>query len=183
MYQCTATFTTVARTVWVSDEVWARLDPKAGRLSARGRWALAGAAVLVTAAVAGLWLVQSAGLVRPRLSLENGGWTAGTANPSTRAVEETTTVDNDGWTAVRVESVTGVAAGPRVVGVEGVPVTIPAHGSATITVHYRVTRCAPPPTSLGFGLRVARWWGTETIGLGSGHEQPPMIDEACTGRP
>lgn len=165
----------------VSDEVWAQLDPRAGRLSRRGRLALAGATALTAAAVVAGYALLAGGTVWPRLSVESD-W-SGHFSPGRHNFSETLTIDNDGWAGARIVSV-GAPRGLRVTGVDGLDGEVGAGGSAALTVHYLVTDCARPPAEpVTLLLHVDRWWGTATVRLRPPDQVPSLITPACTGSP
>lgn len=149
---------------WVSDEVWARLDPRAGRLTRRGRLALALGALGVAALAVAVWLAASSGLIRPRLSVAPG-W-SGTFSHADHSFSETVRIDNTGWTDAHLRSVTTSVQGLRVSAVRGLPRTLAAGSSATVTVHYAVSDCSLRWTGPStFEVHVAQWWGSATVPL------------------
>jgi hypothetical protein len=163
-------------TGWVSDEVWAQLDPRAGRLTRSGRLALTVSAVAAIALIVGIWAAGVSGVVRPRLSAT--GWSA-TTGPVT--VVETVTAANTGWTTARLTSVATPTAGLRIEGVRGLPVHVRSGASARIIVRIAVTDCANPPSGwIPLQVRASHWWGTTSAALaepsGGG---PPLAAEAC----
>lgn len=187
----------------MSDEVWAQLDPKAGRLTARGRRALAAGVAFVAALLAAALVVALSGAVWPRLALIGGGWQQAGSEPGSRVISVGVEVDNHGWTAARI---TGVAAPPglRVTRVEGasvtpatpddpggagrpdsaLPITVPVHGQVSLTVFYSVVSCAEPaPNPERMRVEVSRWWGTASVGLDLGRlpPGPPLAVGACRG--
>jgi hypothetical protein len=166
---------------WVSDEVWAQLDPRAGRLSRRGRFALALAALGAAALVIVVWAAGASGLVRPRLSVD--GWASqesGHASFSERVV-----LANHGWTTARLTAVTTPTRDLHVTGARGLPVHIRPGETVTITVRLAVLDCANPPSGwIPVRARVSHWWGTTSAALdapsGGG---PPLAREACHRAP
>ncbi len=168
---------------YVTDQVWSRLDPSAGRLSrrtaVRGSVAVAVALVLLVAGS----LVWSAGLVVPRLVWPNDGrdWEE---NPDWVRVH--VLVLNDGSWPVTVRDIGRSGPGMQLLGVEGwergtpspFPVTLAAHTGIGATLVYRVTDCAGYPRgSWPVTAVVERPWGVMTVDVVPGHDWPQWQED------
>lgn len=167
----------MATTAWVSDEVWARLDPDAGRLGRRGRWALTAVVIAAVAVCALGYAFLAAGLVRPRLTLRGDGWEQASSAARARTVTVIASLYNAGWTQVTVDSLTTSSHGLRVSGAEALPRTIRADTGTTIAVDLQMTDCAHPGP-LVLLARVPRWWGTATVRLAVS-DLPDVVAAAC----
>lgn len=151
----------------VSDEVWAQLDHRAGRLSSISRWrvAVAGSlgAVLAVAAAAGWY----SGLVSPQLSVsKRTTHVAGNGD-----VVINLTVTNDGWLPADVQW-PGSDRGPTSPGLtllrtEGpLPARIVPRASVQLAYVYRIESCATTRhTTWRPSLDVARPWGAQRVSL------------------
>ena len=91
----------------VSDEVWAELDPSAGRLSrrtARRLWLAAAVAAVAALVYAFAW---SSGIIPPELVATDSGWqvnrdVVGDADTQNPSVTRNISIRNEGWTPVRI---------------------------------------------------------------------------------
>jgi hypothetical protein len=159
----------------VSDEVWQRLDPDAGRMSRRELarlWLVIGAAVVVLIGGSTVWRT---GLVVPRLV-----WTGGT-QASYHTVDRVARVGvdllNAGRFPVTVGSVgrsdpglqfLGTATGPNADDpmTRPFPVTLEPDNGIVLWLVYRVTDCASLSTaSWPVTAIVERPWGSMTVDL------------------
>jgi hypothetical protein len=172
---------TRTKTQWVSDEVWAELDPTAGTLSrTQRRRALAAASAAVAVLIAG-FAVDRSGVVRAHIDYSADSANAGAASLNPRFFIRQVAVQNTGWTTVRVTGVGQDGPGLRLVrpgGPEGLPKDLELQDStpvpfdlhpgqiATVEVAYQVTDCAAVPSdSFPVALRIDRLWGTQTIDI------------------
>jgi hypothetical protein len=146
----------------ISDDVWRRLDPNAGRLSVvttRRMWRVMGAAALL--AVVSTWLVWT-GVVVPRLAvpLDEGAEYGG---GPTVAPYFVFTIENVGWTPVTAVTAGGGSPGLQLVEVRGpFPVTLEPGDRVRFTLVYRVADCTRPsaePNTVTVWVR--RWWGEQ----------------------
>lgn len=189
---------------WVSDEVWAQLDPRAGTLG-RGqrRGLVAGAAAAAVLVAAGFAADRS---VRAHLVLaRDAGYQASTTKDSqgARILTRQFTVKNTGWTTVRVVGVGQDGPGLRLLGsgtseIPGAqpPFDLGPGKTAAVVVVYEITDCAAVPTGpFPVAVRVHGLWGTQTLHVALPQEytgpdgfviNPPMTewqkamaDQAC----
>jgi hypothetical protein len=170
MYQCSATLTTV--TIWLSDETWSQLDPRAGRLRGRSRIALTvsliAAAVLVLAGIA----AGRSGLLSPRISAH---WQEIHTLPGSHAITETLLLSTDGTFDERLTGVAAGGPGLRVTATTPLPALIPQSRSLPFTVRITITDCAVVAnTGVRIVLRVHRFWGTASH---------PINEDGADGRP
>ncbi|MEY9862806.1 hypothetical protein ABH935_008454 [Catenulispora sp. GAS73] len=172
---------TRTKTRWVSDEVWAELDPTAGTLSrAQRRRALAAALAAVALLIAG-YTIDRSGVVRAHIDYYGDSGNIGATTPNPKFFTRQVAVRNTGWTTVHVTGVGQDGPGLRLVrpgGPEGFPKDLELVGSTpapfdlhpgqivTVEVAYQVTDCAAVPSgSFPVTLRVDRPWGTQTIDI------------------
>ena len=168
---------------YISDEVWSRLDPSAGRLSrrtaVRGFVAVVLALVLVVAGS----VVWRSGLVVPRLVWPNSerDWEE---NPDWVRVH--VLVSNDGWWPVTVREVGRSGPGLELLGVEGwdrgvpspFPATLPPRSGIGATVVYRITDCQGYPRgSWPLTAVVERPWGVMTVDVRPEHDWPQWQED------
>jgi len=149
-------------TGWVSDEVWATLDPESGALSSRARHRVVAALALAAVIIIGLITMRVEGLLGPRLYADY--LASFRSYPATHSFDERLELHAAGWADVALRDVTVVTPGYRLTRVTGVPGTVPGDGNATIGLSFAVTDCAHPPAAeprLRFS--VDRWWGTATV--------------------
>jgi hypothetical protein len=144
------------------------------------------AIVVAVLASAGVMLWRS-GLAVAQLSWlnDNRSWTI---RPDGTIAAEVL-VTNTGLVDATIVAVGRDGPGLRLVGVEGdLPVTLkPNNGSGFVLV-YRITDCvAVPRGSWPVTARVDRPWGTQTVYLGTRHEETPawqvkLADAWCAAR-
>ena len=152
----------------ISDEVWARLDPQAGRLrwhNVLRNWVTIAAAVLLVVAGALVWRT---GIVVPRLAWPRGlqEWEE---NPDWVRVR--IAVANAGRFTVTVLDAGRSAPGFELLGVEGVdrapspfPVTLAPGADVDAVLVYRITDCFEAPEgNWPLTARVDRPWGAMTV--------------------
>lgn len=160
----------------LTDDVWARLDPHAGRLSRRSvlrLWAAGAAAILVLIAGVGVYLT---GFVTPRVHADGSSFSmerpvdVSTTTPVVITLHFT--LDNRGSSTVAIKSLGGPLAGDvrqlSFVSTWNLPRTLPPATGQEVTVTYRLTSCNAFPTAaeLPIGrvpLTVDRWWGTQHL--------------------
>ena len=148
-----------------SDEVWAQLDPRAGRLSRRAKARVWLAGALALALAVGFVAIWRAGLIAPRLGVEPGVMSYDEAPGG--QITFTVTIENRGRFPVSVLKVGGDEPGLRLVRVEGdLPTTLDPGQRASVTLEYRITDCGVVPDDLGpVPVRVERPWGDLTAHL------------------
>jgi hypothetical protein len=161
---------------WVTDEVWASLDPMAGRLSRRTvrRFLAASAVTLGFGIVAGLLLWQ--GLLSPRISAQIGG--GGTRIGSSQVTVQLELI-NHGPRPVQIASL-AASSGLELTSATGLPHRLGAHSSRDVTVRVRIVDCSAVRSGSGsLDLRIDRFWGhtTKRIDLASAF----LIRKACAG--
>lgn len=144
----------------LTDEVWAQLDPRAGRLSAAGRRALVVAVAIGLVVLVLAYLALVSGLVRPNLAMtgDNGA----SADIDRHTVTLTINVVNNGVAGVRIIGIAAPESGARVVRVDGLPAALSAGGTLTLTIRYSID-CTRPVQPLRLGFEVERPWGTATV--------------------
>jgi hypothetical protein len=149
----------------VSDEVWAELDPRAGRLSREATRRLVIGVLVVLALVASGGLAWQSGLILPRVVWpETAGWGA-SSGPGT--ISHQLVMENQGWTPVTLTGAGRDGPGLTLDRVFTVfPVTLKPGQQITIDLTYRITDCAaitrdPWPVP----VRIDRWWGEQTAYL------------------
>ncbi|MEZ0113587.1 hypothetical protein ABH920_007620 [Catenulispora sp. EB89] len=172
---------TRTQTRWVSDEVWAELDPNAGNMSrTQRRRALAAASAAVALLIAGFTIDRS-GVVRAHVDYSADSANSGAASPKTKFFTRQVAVQNNGWTTVHVTGVGKDGPGLHLVqpgGPEGLPKDLELQGNtavpfdlrpgqiAIVEVAYQITDCAAVPSdSFPVTLRVDRPWGTQTVDI------------------
>lgn len=166
----------------VSDEVWARLDPQAGRLKWHNvlrNWVTIAVAVLLVIAGALVWRT---GIVVPRLVWPDGlqQWEE---NPDW--VRIWIAVGNVGRFDVTVLDVGQSGPGFELLGVEGVgrapspfPVTLAPGEDVDAVLVYRITDCHEAPVGKWpLTARVDRPWGAMTVEVPAESEPIPTWQE------
>lgn len=161
------------KTQWVSDEVWAALDPKAGAIKRVDlRWPAAAVALLAT--VTATWL---SGFFYPRVAWSDATGSGASANTQTRTISTDVVIKNNGWTDARVVGIGQNGPGLELVGQGGpphivtdtgrtVPFTLHPGQIATVSVTYKITDCAAVPSgAFTVAARITRPWGTQTVGI------------------
>jgi hypothetical protein len=141
---------------WVSDDVWALLNPYAGRLTARSvRTVKLGAAAMVVVII-GVVVQGWLGILNPRL-------TAGGSGTSSRIGSRALTIDFQLQNSDPVsEHLAGLSssANLRVAAVHGLPQRLGAHANAQVEVRIVVTNCrAELATPGSLFVQVDRPWG------------------------
>jgi len=145
----------------LSPEVWARLDPHAGRLSrtSRGLWA-AGVAVYLCLLAAGGYGYMSGWWSE---SIEAGSVTGGGDSDLGRW-EMTVVLRDLGFGGQRIVAVGRSGAGLRLESVQGLPVELGRGGRADVTLVYRLEDCsAREAGAWPVPVTVDRPWGTSRI--------------------
>jgi hypothetical protein len=159
----------------VSDDVWQRLDRRAGRLSRRTARRLTLAIGAVLALIAAASVVQEGGLLLADLKLDG---TSSALGPEI-GIQLGLTMHNDGWTPITVVGAGADAPGLHLVSVdapdpgypqagrpfEGFPTTLAPGQTLEFRLAYAVTNCDAVPPTLTVPVRVRRWWGTGTVAL------------------
>jgi hypothetical protein len=161
----------------VSDEVWAELDPNAGRLSHQSFRRLVLGFLALLALVASGGLVWQSGLILPRVGWPfTAGW-GGSSGPGTFSHD--LVLENQGWTPVTLTGVGRDGPGLKLDRVFTVfPLTLKPGQQVTINLTYRITDCAavtrdawPVP------VRIDRWWGEQTAYV----DLPTMTSDDAPG--
>lgn len=179
----------------VPDEVWQRLDPRAGTLSprtaARLRRALAAAVVLFIAGV----VTWHSGLVVPHVVWGQHGWELHRSGLARMHV----TVANAGWVAVTVLDVGRSAPGFELLRVDGggpaenpepnpFPVTLGPGEGVEASLVYRLSDCdSAARDDWPMTARTQRPWGVLTVEMGDEASpirrwQEHLIDSWCDPR-
>lgn len=128
----------------LADDVWARLDRNAGRMSRRGfRWFIGIPLVAGLLTLLGVFGWRS-GVLWPNLGRDLGGSSWGT-NIAEHSFVLTFPVRNDGLVDVDVESFGRSGPGLRLAGTIITRNPIPAGGSADLQLSYVVTDCDGVP--------------------------------------
>ncbi|NUP46599.1 MAG: hypothetical protein HOW97_04705 [Catenulispora sp.] len=167
-------------TEWVSDDVWRRLDPRAGALNRTQRrrltWSAAAGAVVIAAAV----LLDLSGLIHPRITMPADRADGGAAYKDTQIIARQIVVHNDGWTTVHVTGIGQDGPGLRLLGpadpggpnknseIAGAQPPFDLHPDQTVTmvVIYKITDCAAVSSSpFAVPVRVDSLWGTQTVSI------------------
>lgn len=151
------------------DDVWAQLDPHAGRLSWRGVLAVWGAGLAAFVLIMAIGGLLNAGILAPHLRI--GGFDVAydyrrQIASRTHPISITFSFDliNKGAVAVDVRSVTVRNAG-TLVGSTGLPAVVGGLGRHHVTVTYLVSACGHDPVMVPYA-QVKQWWGTEHVYLG-----------------
>lgn len=154
----------------ITDDVWGRLDQRAGMATRRElRWLRA--AFLTVAAVALLGLGASvSGLAVPGLRLDRIDPEHAVFNDEAGRIRHMSvrlnhTVVNDGWFPATVTGVGLRADGVRLTGVQGpaFPVTIGAGERVQMALDLEVIDCDRAAATLPEQvIRVERWWGSQS---------------------
>ena len=160
----------------LTDDVWARLDPHAGRLSRRSvlrLWAASAAAILLLIAAVGVYLT---GFVTPRVHAVGSSFSmerpvdVSAATPVVITLHFT--LDNRGSSTVAIKSLGGPLTGDlrqlTFVSTWNLPRSLPSDTGQEVTVTYRLTSCNGFPSAAEFPvgrlpLTVDRWWGTQHL--------------------
>lgn len=184
MYQCIATFTTVPRTPWVADEVWAQLDPGAGRLGPRARRALIATILAVLLVITGLVVLKLSGLVRPRV----GAWASEVSIDAARhSATITLQLGSGDWVDDPVTAVT--PGSPGIAVVSATHPVVPARGDATVTVRLLLDCARVRPGTPVFTLWLHRPWGERPVRVwapatpGSAHPSEHEVSIFMRGAP
>jgi hypothetical protein len=160
----------------VSDEVWRRLDPNAGRLRGplSGRTSVVLAALIPSLAVAVWW----SGLIVPKLVWPNGSWWAESTPGGTVYVH--VEVANGGVVPATVLRAGDSGPGYQLIGLQGsLPAELGRGESVPFTLVYRVTDCdALPHGSFALPVVIRRFWGEQTVDVNRHHEDL-IIDQMC----
>ncbi|HKA69220.1 MAG TPA: hypothetical protein VKG85_08910 [Actinomycetes bacterium] len=165
----------------ISDEVWAQLDPAAGRLSRRTARRLWLAAAVVVAAALVFVGIRASGAVAPDLAVIrtvweiNGSEDAGSRPPATGYA----VIENRGWTPARILYVTRGPSSPEPVAELAMfyPRLLRPGESAYLPVRVVDDVCAMTAgAAWPITFVVERVGGTRTVSL-----QAPASDPPCPG--
>jgi len=172
----------------VSDEVWHRLDPAAGRLDRRTVWRLRLGIAVVSALLTVAALVWYSGVAVPRVRWSEEGGFMWATGPD--FVSQAVHVVNDGWLPVSIVGAGRSGPGLELVAVQDgppdpvmvrtnpLPYVLRPGQSLTLVVVYRITDCSvitkdPWPVP----VRVQRPWGTQTVYI----SVPPQVGSRSSG--
>jgi hypothetical protein len=164
------------KTRWVSDDVWAQLDPRAGaveRAAARRYVRLGVLAALVLAAAGTVW---TSGLAWAHVERPWAEGFAQKADPVARTITTDFVIKNDGWRAIGIEDIGADGPGLRVLRTghplvnaddwRTVPFWLKPGETATLSITYQITDCAAVTSGeFAIPVRVHRFWGTQTVDI------------------
>ncbi len=168
----------------LTDEVWARLDPHAGRLTRRAALRLWLVVLACAVLAAGGLVGWRSGMVVARIETDTfGSWSGGSESLT---IDVNVPVVNRGW---RTETVVGAGRSgpglnlqPALAGL--FPLTLAPGQGTSIPLRYDVTSCADVPQGdWPVPVRVRRPWGPQTVyvrGPGLSVGAPNMVE--YTGR-
>jgi hypothetical protein len=156
----------------ITDEVWQRLDPNAGKLPRRTAFRLGIAAVVALLLFVAGVAVWRTGLVVPRLAWPDGLHEWSMTPDGTARIDFL--VENEGWFPVTVEGVGRSGPGMQLLEVVGgtvgypssdpvFPVRLAPHTGVGAVLIYRLSSCQPPAGSWPVTAQVTRPWGTMTV--------------------
>jgi hypothetical protein len=129
----------------VSDEVWRRLHPDAGRLSRREAVRAWMVIVVAFAVVVAGVAVGKSGLVTPQLGW--GLWGVTSAEPPTDTVTLDVQITNRGLAPVTITRVGRSGPGLALIATQGqLPVRLAATKSVRVSLVFRITDCDQRPT-------------------------------------
>jgi hypothetical protein len=173
MYLCIATLSNVKSAAitppLLSDEVWAQLDPHAGRLSRRGMLRLWLAIAVALAVIVGLGVALRGGIVSPQLAFEptngNGSSKGAISAQSPATWNQNVTVTNNGWLSVTITKIGGDLPGARLASIQSLPVRIAPHQHVDLTLTYSIVDCPPGTGSSLDGMTTTYYSGTPTVPL------------------
>jgi hypothetical protein len=155
-------------TLYVSDEVWANLDPSAAQLNSGARikvalWCVAAAGIAFAVLV-----LTASGLLVPRLTVESAD-----SGGSFRTCWQTMTIKNSGWFDEHINAAdlqsrgTGATMTRSLAGSD-----IPSGATRAVRLHFEGPKCRQLLTGPTFGkstrtqpqlrLQLRRPWGTST---------------------
>jgi hypothetical protein len=160
----------------VRDEVWARLDPHAGRLSRRSTVRLwLGGSVLAVLAAVGVLVAHSGVIVAQLYWVPEAGSASG-GGPDLPPYLEFT-VANLGRVPVTVVGAGRSGPGLELIDAAGpFPVTLAPGDTMLVRLTYRITDCDGVPRGWWpVPLRVDRWWGEQTTEVTAGYDWPHML--------
>lgn len=160
MYQCSATLTSTVAAL-VPDDVWARLDPRAGGLP-RGHYRrvlalLFGLLVLMALAVA----AATIGLLYPRI---DGLAYAGSFDRSTHDVRLRIRLTSGNYMSERIGEITVDDPSFRLLSVAPSSLTLPAHKIRDVTVRLHIRDCSTVThnTVVAMSVVTDHWWGRQS---------------------
>ena len=164
----------------VSDEVWRRLDPNAGRLRGplSGRTSVLLAALIPSLVVAVWW----SGLTAPKLVWSDSSRWAQVEPGGTVYVH--VTVANEGVVPATVVRAGDSGPGYRLIGLQGsLPAELGRGESVPLTIVYQVTDCdLLPHASFPVPVVVRRWWGEQTVDVNRRHHNDVISEQMCQVR-
>ncbi|MGI8879349.1 MAG: hypothetical protein ACR2KJ_02330 [Jatrophihabitans sp.] len=145
-------------TPWLSDQVWAHLDPRAGRLTHRGRLALGAAAVAVLLVTAAAIAVQMSGLFPARI----GAWASEvTVDTQSHTTVERIQLGSNDWFDERVQAVSTRVPGVVVLSSDRPTIRAGHHATLTVRLRFDCTRVTHGAVTLALWL--SRPWGSTSI--------------------
>ena len=164
-----------AKVQWLADDVWARLDPRAGAVSRTVARRYKVSAVLIALLIAAFLSIWKSGFIWAQVGRT---WAVGgqKADPVARTITTDVEIRNDGWRAVGVESVGSDGPGLKVLSLGHAlsnaedwrvpPFYLKPGETATLSITYKITDCAAVPTGrFPITVRLRRFWGTQTVDL------------------
>ncbi|NUT33222.1 MAG: hypothetical protein HOV79_09120 [Hamadaea sp.] len=169
----------------VSDDVWARLDRNAGRMSRRGLRMLLAAALALGIAAVLVMLGWRTAVTPVELDWRAGADAEGHPNPT--RFWQGFTLRNGGLLPVTVTGFGGETTGLRYTGTQQdpLPLRIEPSESVYVRISYDVTACDTVPAEpMPIQVTVARPWGEQTVpvvpvSFGDHGWQHAMAEMAC----
>lgn len=162
MYQCPATLATMPSTRLVPDYVWHSLDPHAGHLSRRERYAvIAFVAVFVLVLAAGIW-AGTTGRIFSRL---DATMTEATPQETTHDVAVEVEVYAQQSAPVRVSGMSVDSASFSIISTQPAVLTVPGGGRGRIlhlVVHVRSCAAVDRHTVMPIAAVTEHWWGHQS---------------------
>lgn len=163
---------------WLTDEVWAQLDPAVGRVSPRDRrWVAAGGLALVLVAAAFV-VARISGELRPRISSDTY---SATVNTSSHTAVVRYELRNDGWFDETVTGIDQTASFIDLTRASATHFVIPAGSTRSVVLTFHLRDCTKVDNDQPrVRLHLDRFWGTTTTTVPSLFFDPTgPIGEIC----